>query len=250
MESSNDRNTGYKDHVVLAVDAWTARIRKEPYYSTQLARRFQKKVNSIIPEKIHAAFTAAIKNMIEGVCFGIGYTSMDPITGVPFDEAERKAGDRIAFYAKTAAAEGAITGAGGLLLGLADFPLWLTLKMKMLFEVAAIYGYDATDYRERVFLLRIFELTFSGYDRKTQVLDIISNWDSERAHMPDDVRSFDWRTFQQEYRDYIDVAKLLQLVPGIGAAVGTVVNYRLTNKLGETAKNAYRLRWLSQHPGS
>ena len=64
--------------------------------------------------------------------------------------------------------------------------------------------------------------------------------------MPDDVRSFDWRTFQQEYRDYIDIAKLLQLVPGIGAAVGTVVNYRLTNKLGETAKNAYRLRWLSQ----
>ncbi|WP_443092798.1 EcsC family protein [Chryseolinea sp. T2] len=44
----------------------------------------------------------------------------------------------------------------------------------------------------------------------------------------------------------MDLSKLLQLVPGIGAAVGTVVNYRLTRRLGETAKNAYRMRWLGK----
>jgi len=51
-----------------------------------------------------------------------------------------------------------------------------------------------------------------------------------------------WREFQQEYRDYIDIAKLLQLVPGIGAVVGANANSKLMDKLGVTAMNAYRMR--------
>jgi uncharacterized protein (DUF697 family) len=238
-------STEYNQHIARTVDAWQSRIRKEPYYSAQLARRFQKKVNSLIPEKVHAAITAAVRHMTEAVCFGVGYTGMDPLRNVSFEDAEKRVDERISFFAKTAAAEGALTGAGGILLGLADFPLWLTVKMKMLFEIAALYGYDATDYRERIFLVRIFELTFSGYDRQRELLDIVMNWEEERARLPASIQGFDWRTFQQEYRDYIDIAKLLQLVPGIGAAVGTVVNYRLTNRLGQTAKNAYRARWLN-----
>ncbi|WP_443092794.1 EcsC family protein [Chryseolinea sp. T2] len=195
METAND--IVYKDHVVRAVDSWSAAIRKEPYYSTQLARRFQKKINSIIPEKVHAAITSAVKHMTEAVCFGIGYTSMDPLANIPFQEAESKADGRIAFYAKTAAAEGALTGAGGILLGLADFPLWLTLKMKMLFEIASIYGYDATDYKERVFLLRIFELTFSGYDRKRELLDVVNNWEEQRRKMPDTLRHLTGERFNR-----------------------------------------------------
>jgi len=56
------------------------------------------------------------------------------------------------------------------------------------------------------------------------------------------VHAFDWRTFQQEYRDYIDIAKMAQLIPGIGAVVGVVVNYKLIKQLGNTAINAYRMR--------
>lgn len=234
----------YRNYVMSEIDLWRQRILKEPYYSTQLTRRFQKKVNKLIPQKIHAAFTAAIKHMTEAVSRGVGYTTKDPLKGVAFAEVELRVNDRISFYAKTAAVEGAVTGAGGILLGLADFPLWLTVKMKMLFEIAALYGYDANDYRERIFLLHIFELTFSGFDRQIHLLKIIDHWHDEQARLPVSISEFDWRTFQQEYRDYIDVAKLLQLIPGIGAAVGTVVNFRLTSKLGKTAKNAYRLRWL------
>lgn len=236
----------YRQHVILAADTWKKRLLKEPYYSTQLTRKFQKKVNKLIPEKVHATFTAAIKHMTEAVSLGVGYTMKDPLKGLPFADIESRVDSRISFYARTAAAEGAITGAGGILLGLADFPLWLTVKMKMLFEIAALYGYDATDYRERIFLLHIFELTFSGYDRQHHLLKVIEHWNDERQRLPVSIKDFDWRTFQQEYRDYIDVAKLLQLIPGIGAAVGTIVNYRLTNKLGKTAKNAYRIRWLQE----
>jgi len=59
------------------------------------------------------------------------------------------------------------------------------------------------------------------------------------------MQEFDWRNFQQEYRDYIDLAKLLQLVPGIGAVVGAYVNHKLTEKLGEFAMQAYRMRVMN-----
>ena len=68
------------------------------------------------------------------------------------------------------------------------------------------------------------------------------DWDEKANGIPDDIHLFDWRTFQQEYRDYIDIAKMAQLIPVIGAPVGAVANYGLVKKLGKTAKNAYRMR--------
>jgi hypothetical protein len=35
------------------------------------------------------------------------------------------------------------------------------------------------------------------------------------------------------------------MIPLIGAPVGAVVNYRLLDKLGETAIEAYRMRWFA-----
>jgi hypothetical protein len=68
------------------------------------------------------------------------------------------------------------------------------------------------------------------------------DWDKKLQELPHDIHQFNWRTFQQEYRDYIDLAKMAQLVPVIGAPVGAVANYALVKKLGRTAKNAYRMR--------
>ena len=48
--------------------------------------------------------------------------------------------------------------------------------------------------------------------------------------------------FDQMSPDFTET-KMLQLIPGIGAAVGALVNHRLTMKLGKTAMNAYRMRW-------
>ena len=59
---------------------------------------------------------------------------------------------------------GGITGAGGILLGLADFPLLIGIKMKLLYNITALYGHDVTDYKERVYLLYIFQLAFSSQE--------------------------------------------------------------------------------------
>jgi hypothetical protein len=70
----------------------------------------------------------------------------------------------------------------------------------------------------------------------------MADWTSYSKDLPEDINQFDWRSFQQEYRDYIDLAKLLQLIPGIGAVTGAFVNHRLTYKLGINTMNAFRMR--------
>ena len=112
----------------------------------------------------------------------------------------------------------------------------------MLFDIASLYGFDAKDYKERLYLLHIFQLAFSSQEHRRNVFLQMQDWDQKKNQLPDDVHAFDWRSFQQEYRDYIDLAKMAQLIPGIGAVVGIVVNYKLIKQLANTAANAYRMR--------
>lgn len=133
---------------------------RRPSLFNDLSKKVQTKINTWIPEKVHKAITVTIKQMIRGVLFGAGHTTSNPLLNVSLQEREEAVQRKIDFYRNTAAVEGGITGAGGILLGLADFPLLLGLKIKLLFDIAALYGFDVNDYKERVYLLHIFELAF------------------------------------------------------------------------------------------
>lgn len=232
----------YEELALKDMLAWQTRVSKRPSIVDKMTKGIQKKTNSIIPEKVHSVITSAIKNMIRAVLLGSEYITGHPVIKASLEEREKKVAERLNFYKKAATISGAGTGAGGLMLGLADFPILVSLKMKFLFDAASAYGYDVRDYRERLYILYVFQLAFSSKQRKIEVYNQMLNWGSYVKTLPQDMNEFDWRTFQQEYRDYIDLAKMLQLVPGIGAAVGAYANYKLMDKLGETAINAYRMR--------
>lgn len=239
----------YETLVLAELAVWELKMQRSPSLIGTLSKKIQDRVNQAIPDKIHKAITSAIKQMTRAVIFGAQITTPAVPLNMSLEERENSIRKRIEFYRKTAAVEGAITGAGGFILGLADFPLWLTLKIKLLYEIAGLYGYDIKNYKERIYILHIFKLTFSSEETRNKTYAVMANWKNEEEKLPSDINSFDWKSFQQEYRDYIDMAKLLQLVPVIGAAVGAYVNHRLTNKLGVTAMNAYRLRWKGiTHP--
>lgn len=225
---------------------WQQAMQQPPSPFGKLTTRLQRRINRIIPQRIHDVVTATIRQMTRAVLFGAGFLTRPPAGGLSLTERDAAVAGRIAFYRKAGAAEGGVAGAGGFVLALADFPVLLALKMKLLFEIAALYGYSVSDYRERVFILYVFQLAFSSQERRQAVYRHVANWPEHSRRLPDDINQFDWQTFQQEYRDYIDLAKMAQLIPGIGAAVGLVVNYRLVNQLGRTAMNAYRMRLLAE----
>ncbi|MEG6521957.1 EcsC family protein [Desulfotomaculum sp. 1211_IL3151] len=239
----------YEKRARLELSNWQAKMIKRPSLFNNLTKGMQNRVNQLIPERVHQAMTTAIKNLLRATLIGSEYTTQKPVSlNLTLEEREKQVQSRLIFYRKAAAWEGAGTGAGGLLLGLADFPLLLSLKMKFLFEVAALYGYNVRDYRERLYILHLFQLAFASDKGRREIYQKIYHWQSTVQKFPPDLplQSIDWRQLQQEYRDYIDLVKLLQLLPGIGAVVGAYGNYRLLDTLGETAINGYRLRYFNK----
>ena len=235
----------YEQKITSEVDFWKFKILQKPSLFNKVTNSFQKKINSYIPDKVHNAITIAIKQMVKAVLFGSTFTTSKPLTDLTLMHREALIKQKIESYKKTGAAEGGITGAGGFLMSLADFPLLLGIKMKMLFDIAAVYGYDVKDYRERLFILHIFQLAFSSKEESQNVFVKMQDWDNKAHQLPTNIDEFDWLTFQQQYRDYIDLAKLAQMLPFVGAAVGAVANYKLIDKLGKTAIMSYRMRFFS-----
>ena len=235
----------YEYQVSTELNIWKKQMQKRPSILNWLSKKIQVKVNSWIPEKVHNAITTTLKQMIKGVLFGATHTTANPLVAETLQTREKAVQKKIDFYRTTAAVEGGITGAGGILLGLADFPILIGLKIKMLFDIASIYGFDVDDYKERLYILHIFELAFSSHVHRKKVFLEMVDWNNKIQQLPKDINQFDWRNFQQEYRDYIDIAKMAQLLPVIGAPIGAVVNYSLIKKLGETAMNSYRMRLIN-----
>lgn len=238
--------SAYDIRALEELRGWQHEMQRGPGLWNRATSGVQRKLNSYIPEKVHASVTAVIKQMTRGVLGGSNFTASPPLMEGNLEEREARVRAVIDRYRKTAAVEGGITGAGGFLMSLADFPLLLSIKLKMLFEIAALYGFSGEDYRERLYLLHIFQLAFSSDAHRADVYQKMQHWHEHRAHLPDSLDEFDWRKFQQEYRDYIDLAKLAQLLPIIGAPVGVIVNNSLLKKLGATAMNAYRMRWFER----
>lgn len=225
------------------LEAWKRKFSKRSSVIQRISKQAQTKVNRWIPEQAHKAITESIRKMVEVTLKNSGWVPFQRVSvKSSLKEREEMMKDRLGFYRKAATIEGAGTGVGGILLGLADFPLLLSMKMKFLSECSLIHGYDVEEYEERLFLLHVFQLAFSSDSHKKHVLTIIENWEEEKEGL----KELDWRTFQQEYRDYIDFVKFFQLIPGVGALIGAYANYQLLEQLGEVAIFAYRIRYFHE----
>ncbi|MEG2788470.1 MAG: EcsC family protein [Romboutsia sp.] len=232
----------YNINAIKELEKWKKGMRKNPSIIERTSKGMQNKFNDILPKKYHEIMTSAIKNMIKTVLFGYKYVTKKPYKNITLEERELLASQKIKNYKTAARIEGAGTGAGGILIGLTDLPLLLGIKVKLLYDIAAIYGYDVSDYRERIYILYILQLAFSSKKNMNDIFLKMENWKEYSNTLPQNVNDFDWRNFQQEYRDYLDLAKLFQLMPGIGAVVGFYINGKLIDRLSKMAIFSYRMR--------
>ncbi|WP_186579148.1 EcsC family protein [Aquibacillus kalidii] len=232
---------GYEQRVLHDAERYVRSTRKKSSLIKRSSKKIQTKINTTIPEKVHTIVTESIKKMIELALYSSEY--IRPVNVDTYWSLERKEKlikERLNQYKQTAMIEGAGTGAGGIMLGLADFPLLLSIKMKLLFDVGQIYGYNVKEYEERMYLLHVFLFAFSSDDNQKEVLQTLLDWESNRV----DGKDIDWKTLQLEYRDSIDFVKMMQLIPGLGVVVGAIANRKLLDQLAEAAMNMYRIRIL------
>lgn len=222
--------------------AWQQNMMKRSSLVGNMGKSIQNKINDKIPQKAHDIMTESVKQMVQSMLFGSELIQKHaPIKEMSLEEREKRIKEKVITYRRTATAEGAGTGFGGFWWGLADFPMLLSIKMKFLYDTADHYGFDVRDYRERLYLLHIFQAAFSSEAKRKETFQALKNWQESVQSYPS-IKELDWQTFQLEYRDTIDLAKLLQLIPGFGAIVGAFANYRFLDHLASTAMNAYRMR--------
>lgn len=238
----------YEHKVQRELFEWEHKMFKPPGWLEKTSKTMSSKINHMIPAKVHDIITATIRSIVKTALFGAEYTPKRTIQAAPVLEfCDQDAREVFAIYQKIAVAEGAGTGAGGIMLSAVDFPALIAIKMKFLFELAHVYGYNTKDFSERIFILTVFQMTYSGHENRAKLLELVKNWHIEKQKWSSEVhhtRTMDWETFQIEYRDSMDFRKLLQMVPGIGAVAGAWANYTILEELREFAMNAYRLRRL------
>ena len=224
------------------LEAWRAKVLKRPGLWDKASRATQARINRAIPERVHAVVTSGVEAMTKGILPGSEVLNGRPPAGGSLAAREAKVRGLIRTYRNTASVEGGVAGAGGFVLAAADFPALVAIKVRMLADIVSIYGWGGGAPGERLFLLHVFHLAFASAQRRPEALKALEDWITAGGA---DVADYDWRRFQQEYRDYIDLAKMAQLIPVVGAPIGAVVNWRLVDRLGETAMMACRLRWFA-----
>ncbi|MBH5317712.1 EcsC family protein [Paenibacillus sp. GSMTC-2017] len=239
----------YEEKMWQELKDWENSFYKTPGMLEKASKKVGNKINSIIPDQVQNTITGTVKVIVRSTLFGAEYTPKRTIeSSLTLEQSDELAKQVISTYQKIATAEGAGTGAGGILLSVVDFPALIAIKMKMLFELAHVYGYSTNVFSERIFILTLFQLTYSENMRRRQILKRIREWNNEKLQWSSDsayYKELNWENFQKEYRDAIDFRKMLTLVPGIGAVAGAWANYSIVEELGKFAINSFRTRRLS-----
>ncbi|WP_279286977.1 EcsC family protein [Heliobacterium chlorum] len=221
-------------------------LKKKTGLLDRMARQMQKKIDNIIPEKVHAAVATALEVAVKAFMAGVTLlpepSEPRPATLQLMDE---QASAIIQKYKKVAAIEGAGTGMGGILLAAIDFPALIAIKIKMLQEMAWVYGFDFRRPTERYYLIHLFLLAFASGEAQQRIYRKVRHWDRlpVKARPSADL-DFNWREFYTEYREGIETKKTLGFIPVIGMPVSAWANFSLTGNLGDVAQNAFRLRYL------
>ncbi len=234
----------YEMQVEKELRKWQTEIYKPTSVIEKSADVIQKTGRKLVPKKVNQTVTEVIKNVTKTIMLGSQLTTItDDTTNMSLAEREYMVLHAFDGYYKTALAQGFGFGAGGVILGMADLPVLMGIKIKFMFDGAKLYGFDPELREERLFILHIFQLAFSGKDFRQQTFEKMKGWD-HHSH-----EGVDWEALPLEYRDYIDFAKLLQLLPLVGSVAGLRANHKLMLRLRENLMNAYRLRLKERELG-
>lgn len=231
----------YEKQIDKELNQWYREIKKDAGFLQRSSDQLQKQTQKMVPAKIQNTITSVMETLTEAIMNGSGLLTVRADTsGMSLAERDYLVLRSFRTYRNTATVQGAGFGMGGLLLGMADLPVLMSIKLKFMFDAAKLYGYDPECLEERLYLLHIFQLAFSGKEHQLQIFKILEDWQNA------DYYGINWEKLQIEYRDYLDFAKLLQLLPVVGSVAGGTANFRLMNRLRDTVMNCYRMRILER----
>ncbi|RXT04892.1 EcsC family protein [Ammoniphilus sp. CFH 90114] len=240
----------YQQFIYSQIKEWE-KEQTATWFFDRWSRALQKKLDSLIPEVVHEKLAKAVEGMVKSIASGVSLIPQKQeyeYAHLSFVMRDKKAQEAIEIYKKVAMVEGAGTGAGGIMLSAVDFPAFIAIKFKLLQELSNIYGYNIKDFEERMFIIKVFQLAYAGDVSRAKIYQDLKEWPQRKQQISrstyEDVMA--WRTFYAEYRESIELRKMLQVIPGLGAIVGAWANRSILDDLAVTAQQVYRLRYMQE----
>lgn len=141
------------------------------------------------------------------------------------------------------ALEGGALGALGI--GLPDIPLFLSVIMRTLYEIALSYGFNYEEKEEKIYLLLIICGAISKGERKKEYDQQIEQLGTELDQNIAPAIDLDEqiKLTSDLLSDTLLTAKFIQGIPIVGA-VGGCVNYTVLNKISTYGRIKYKKRYL------
>jgi hypothetical protein len=137
-------------------------------------------------------------------------------------------------------------GALGVLgIGLPDIPLFLSVVIKTMYEIALSYGFDYSSVEERYYILLLICGAVTNDEEQLEFDKKVNQIGEEIDHNIISDLDFEQQLKQTSgiLSDVLLTAKFLQGIPIIGA-VGGVVNYTILNRIAKYAGIKYKKRFL------
>lgn len=138
-----------------------------------------------------------------------------------------------------AAAEGGLTGAGGIVTTFLDVPLLFTLSLATIRRIGHCYGYPLDHRRGRHFVLGILIAAMAGSLklRRERVRQLRELEDLLIEETQEDILT-------EEALSVLFQVEVFEDVPGVGVASGAAVNWFFMRRVAETARVVFQERWL------
>lgn len=136
---------------------------------------------------------------------------------------------------------------GFLGIGLPDIPLFLSVIVKSIFEIALSYGYTYDSVEEKSYILHLISAAVSKGDKRKELdksLDYLGDQIDQNIVSEIDLYK-EMKTASDVLSDALLTAKFIQGIPVIGV-VGGIVNYNIINKINKYARIKYKKRYLQK----
>jgi EcsC protein family len=185
-----------------------------------------------------------------------GITKPADVLAMELEQVDRAIGWLDSKYKGIALVGGAGAGSVGLLGIPVDIVTLITLTLRAIGEYATYYGFDASSQPERLFAMNVLGLAFSPSDaskglamaqlvRIAQDVAMKRTWERLEQHA--------FVQLVQQLAKALGIrltkAKLAQIIPAAGAAVGGGFNVYFTAKVCDAAYYLYRERFLAEKYG-
>lgn len=143
----------------------------------------------------------------------------------------------------TTATEGAVLGLLGI--GLPDIPLFLGILLKGIYETCLHYGFDYSDKREQIYILRLIRSAMA--EEKIELDALVEKTAEDIAKgiaVPYDFQEEVKQTAQM-FSNAMLVAKLIQGIPLVGV-MGSGYNVMVYHKILKYCNRKYKKRYLKK----